>query len=811
MNKLLITLLSLGILLALDNDKITCSHMKSSMKMIENPQYATRNQQDYDVKFYDINLEISPDSETIGGFLTVILYSEIDNLTHVELDLTNSLTVNQVTDSELNSLLYTHNDRILDVSLNNPINADELVEFTINYDGAPEYSDFGSFGFSSAHGEDMIWTLSEPYGSRNWWPCKDTPTDKADSVNITITVPENLLVASNGLLVNTTYQNEKATYYWEEGYPIATYLVSLAIYPYQVFYDWFVYGENDSMRLDYYVYPQHYNQYYDNYMLTKDMISGFSDRFGLYPFIEEKYGHADFVWGGGMEHQTMTSMGGYSQYLISHELGHQWWGDMVTCANFHHIWLNEGFATYSQAMWEELHNGGIDALHDEMSTKQYWGSGTIFVDDTTNVWNIFNGSLSYNKASWVLHMLRHILGDETFFAGLQEYGDQYRFSSAVTEDFTAIMSEVSGRDLAPFINRWIYGEYYPEYVSTPTAIELVNENWKVDVQISQTQDSPIFEMPVDVVIETDTDTYTFVAEVTEQNQLFSFIVDGVPLQVNLDPDHWILRSVDNNEIEFLEILVPYNLTVSQAENGLELNWEWDGNYDDIRGFAIFKELDNLQCEQDEMLSCDGICLPFSYLSWLGDGDCDTEFSAFNCQVYSHNFGDCDGVLEVNFRDENSFIKQIQLRDDFYFAGASPDTNHIVENVTEDCFYVMAFAVSDSVNVAFSEPSDLVCYQEATITDNQIATNFKLFNCHPNPFNPKTVISYSVPVETNGRLTLQIYNITGQPVEELVNSSSTQVAGYHSVVWDAENHPSGIYFAELQIGNSVQTKKLLLLK
>ncbi len=807
MKNLMLIVMLFGILSASDNYKATCSHMKSSMRMIENPQYTTRNQLDFDISFYDINLEIFPDSETISGFVTVLLTSKVENLTHIELDLTNYLTVTQVTDSELNSLQFTHNDRILDVSLNESINSDEFVQFTINYNGPPEYSDFGSFGFSTAYGEDMIWTLSEPYGSRNWWPCKDTPTDKADSVNISITVPENLIVASNGLLVNETNTDGKTTYFWEERYPIATYLISLAIYPYQIFYDWFVYGENDSMRLDYYVYPQHYNQYYDNYMLTKDMLSGFSDRFGLYPFIEEKYGHADFVWGGGMEHQTMTSMGGSSQFLISHELGHQWWGDMVTCANFHHIWLNEGFATYSQAMWEELHNGGIEALHDEMASKQYWGDGTIFVDDTTNVWNIFNGNLSYNKASWVLHMLRHIIGDETFFAGLQEYGDQYRFSSAVTEEFIAVMSEVSGRDLTPFIDRWIYGEYYPEYVSTPTAIQLTDDNWSVDVQISQVQDSPIFEMPVDVVIETDTDTYTFVSEVTEQNQVFSFTVEGLPLQVSLDPDHWILRSVDNNEIEYLELPVPYDLTITPTNDGLELNWEWDGDYDDIIGFAIFQNSDDLECDIG-FIDCYGQCVSFEYLFWLGDGFCDDGYGVcLYSQEFSYDFGDCDLTRISNSKEEITEFNTTTIRDDFWLGGASPDNSYTVLDVEEGCFYVVAFSATNLEDFAFHTPSEVACYSEANIGDESVISDFQLLNCYPNPFNPKTNINYQLPDQNS--VLLGIYNEAGQLVETLINSQLE--AGYHSVTWDGTNFSSGVYFVKLKYSGFTENQKIILLK
>ena len=146
------------------------------------------------------------------------------------------------------------------------------------------------------------------------------------------------------------------------------------------------------------------------YALTVPMIDAFAQGYGEYPFVQEKYGHAEFTWGGGMEHQTISSMGGWSEDLISHELAHQWWGDMITCADFGHIWLNEGFATWSEAYWKEL-SDGVETYRLYMDYASYWGGGTIFVEDPLND-NIFDGNLSYNKGSWVVHMLRGVLGDE---------------------------------------------------------------------------------------------------------------------------------------------------------------------------------------------------------------------------------------------------------------------------------------------------------------------------------------------------------------------------------------------------------------
>lgn len=529
------------------------SHLKCSRGKIDRALRSdyiapTAAQGDYDITFYDIDLKIDPGDSTITGKVGVQGISLISSLNMVELDLSSGLNIESVKNEQGNDLSYTHDSNLLSVTLNNPVSNGNSFNIIIDYDGKPQSSGFGSFGFDEYplnSGVPMIWSLSEPYGARDWWPCKDTPNDKADSVNISLEVPSGLIAASNGTLVDTEVNGDWTTYHWQERYPIATYLVSVAIHPYKFFLDWYKYSPIDSMRLEYYVFPDNYDKVQNNYALTKDMIGALASRFGEYPFIKEKYGHAEFTWGGGMEHQTLSSMGGYSEALIAHELAHQWWGNMVTCANFQHIWLNEGFATYSEALWYEKQYG-VDRLHSDMSNNMYFGQGTIYVEDTTSVWNIFHGGLSYAKASWVLHMLRHVVGDSAFFSGLQEYGDRYRFKSAVTEQFRDVMEEISGMNLDAFFQRWIYGEYYPIY----EIIYNQSDN-NLLVRINQIQDSNIFEMPIDIKATfTDGSESTWVVQNTVRNELFTLpIPDGKAIEnIRLDPDNWILKKI--SEIRF---------------------------------------------------------------------------------------------------------------------------------------------------------------------------------------------------------------------------------------------------------------------
>ncbi len=573
-----------------------CSRLKSYRNLFFNHQPPTRNQQDYDVKYYDIDLDIYETTETITGTVGVLAESLTDNLDMIELDFTFGMTVNSVTGSDGSLLNFSFtNDNLLIIYPDPALNPGELTQFVIQYQGSPEATGFGSFGFDYYNEQPMIWTLSEPYGARDWWPCKDTPTDKADSVDISITVADFLTVASNGLLDSVVSNDGRTTYHWKERYPIATYLISLAIYPYTHFSGEFTYPGGISMPLEYYVFPNHYNTVQQTYAMTPDMISAYSDRFGLYPFINEKYGHAEFVWGGGMEHQTLTSMGGWSQYLISHELAHQWWGDMVTCSNFHHIWLNEGFATYGQAMWYEMRDSSIESLHNEMQGKRYLGSGTIYVTDTTYVGSIFNSSLVYNKASWVMHMLRHITGDSLFFTGLQQYGDMYRFESAVTEQFRDVMQDVSGLDLTAFFERWIYGEYYPIYESNPEYYTSTNGTYFLNITLSQIQTSSLFTMPIDFRVETSTGPVDVQGINDQSPQNYTYILNSMPQTVVIDPDSWILRETINhnitsagmmlsgdlnqdNSLDILDVVAAVNVVLNGSPD-LFLVWIMDLNAD----------------------------------------------------------------------------------------------------------------------------------------------------------------------------------------------------------------------------------------
>ena len=548
--------------------KYLCSHEKSAYRWQAQNSTLNQNQEKIDIKFYELNLDIDFNSSRIRGSVTV--NGVIGNIypDFIELDLYDNMTVDSILQNNI-PILYLHENDMLKIPISDITLDDEnLFSLTIFYQGTPDHCGAGGFKFDEHQNIGHVWTLSEAYCARSWWPCKDDPSDKADSVNIIISVPLEpaYIVASNGLLSSTTINNNKKTYFWKERYPITTYLVSLAIYPYTKWVDQYVSPiSSDTMLIEHYVFPDRYEASYPNYSLTKDMLSFFSELFGEYPFISEKYGHADFTWGGGMEHQTLSSMGSFSQNLMVHELGHSWWGNLITCKTFNDIWLNEGFARYCQALWAE-HMYGREAYFDFMNNHAYYGAGTIYVENPSSNSQIFSAGLSYNKASWVLHMLRHKVGETMFFDILKSYAsnDSLSYNAASTSDFQKVCEDISGLDFEQFFQQWIYGEKYPKY-----ELSWWHEgNGIYNVKIDQVQSNDIFSMPIDLKFSGSAgpmlvDT-TIVIENNNSSQLYEFSGFNFLLEnVMLDPENWILKEATYSVNEIDNIL-PDRVEVEKA-------------------------------------------------------------------------------------------------------------------------------------------------------------------------------------------------------------------------------------------------------
>ncbi len=506
-------------------------------------QNPTANELAMDVVYYDLDIAIDYTSQTVSGTVLARLRVDAASATEVDLDLAAGMNVTAVTQNG-SPVSYVHVDEIITVTLDGTYMQDDLVEIEVAYNGSPPAS-YGSFGFDTHAGETLVWTLSEPFGARAWWPCDDWSDDKADSMDIRVTVPTGQIVASNGTLQSVTPGLDTDTYHWHESYPIASYLVSLAIYPYTVYSDYYHYSPSDSMEIEFYIYPDDYSSTLTMNLLTNDMIEFFAGPYGEYPFLDEKYGHAEFEWGGAMEHQTCSSMGAwaFNEATIAHELGHQWWGDLVTCADFHHIWLNEGFARYSEALWLG-HQYGDAGFWGKMNSTRYYGSGTIHVPDLDDWGRIFNVYLTYNKASWVVHMLRGVLGEQGWIDFLAAYRAEFAYDSATTEGLQAVAETIAGIDLTAFFQQWIYGEYYPTYEYAWETVDNGGQD-ELHLSIDQTQtNTGLFTMPIEIEVALDgggSEVHMIGNSLAHEEYVIA--ISGPATGVTLDPNDWILKRV----------------------------------------------------------------------------------------------------------------------------------------------------------------------------------------------------------------------------------------------------------------------------
>ena len=287
----------------------------------------------YDLNYHRFEWEIDPAVLYVKGAVTSYFEPTADGFDKIHFDFLDNLTVDSVLyhGTQMNHSFITGEILMIDLPAVIPVGIQDSI--SVYYKGVPVGGGFGSFANDTHNGVPALWTLSEPYGAREWWPCKQTLNDKIDSTDIYVTSPAQYRVASNGVLVSELEDNGMKTFHWKHRYPIPAYLVAIAVTNYEQYSEWLDIG-GDSIHILNYVYPESLAAAKVRTERTADIMALFNDLFGMYPFADEKYGHAQFGWGGGMEHQTMSFMGGFSHLLIAHELAHQWFGDKVTCGSW---------------------------------------------------------------------------------------------------------------------------------------------------------------------------------------------------------------------------------------------------------------------------------------------------------------------------------------------------------------------------------------------------------------------------------------------------------------------------------------------
>lgn len=519
------------------------SELKASSKLIN--FQANPNTANYDITYHKLEFTINPNNYFITGKVTTT-FKALSNMTTVTFDLSNQLVVSSVKQGTTN-LVFTQNasDELV-ITLPSTLTTGNFATVEINYSGAPDSGE-QAFVKSTHNGTPIIWTLSEPFGSRDWWPCKQDLNDKADSIDVFITAPSQYVSVSNGIQMGTpTVSGANKITHFKHNYPIPAYLVAIAVTNYQV-YEQTAGTSPNTFPIVNYIYPENYSSAVSQLDETVPIMDLYETLFETYPFHNEKYGHAQFGWGGGMEHTTVSFMGGFSRGLIAHELGHQWFGDKITCGTWKDIWLNEGFATYLAAMVIENFDGIDSFIAEKQDMINYITSspnGNVYLTDSqaTSVNRIFSSRLSYDKGAMVLEMLRFKMGDTMFFQALRNYlaDSNLAYKYAVTTDLITHLEAVYGQSLTEFFNDWIYNQGYPTY-------NITAQNWgtgQARFVINQTQSDAsvsFFEMPVPIrIYSSNGSSYDLVLENTFNGQ--EFIVN-VPFQIanlEFDPEKHII-------------------------------------------------------------------------------------------------------------------------------------------------------------------------------------------------------------------------------------------------------------------------------
>lgn len=527
----------------------------------------------YDVIHQFLDIEVDPAVQYIKGVVHTTFAHE-SMLEEMQMNMNHSLSIDSIL-WEGRALEYQLEDpHMIRIFFDSILEPGILRTVSVYYQGAPEISGFGSFIKSTHNSVPVLWTLSEPYGAKDWWPCKQGLEDKIDSLDVRVRVPAGNKVASNGLLVEVVDDGAFSRYHWKHRYPIVTYLVAIAVTNYVEFKDT-VHLSSGPLEILNYVYPEDLGRYREESKTTIPIFHVLDSLIGPYPFPSEKYGHAQFSWPGGMEHQTMSFMGNFSFELIAHELVHQWFGNMVTCASWQDIFINEGFATYLSGVcienlleaqwwdrWKTIRKDIVFAQPD----------GSVFVNDTTTVPSIFNNRLVYTKGSYLLHMLRWILGDEAFFSVLRAYlnDPELQYGFAGMDQFIFHAEQEYGQPMDWFFEPWYYGEGHPVYQFD--LIEKMDGVQASIVQIGSAPQTPFFRMPLPFLLRFQDKDSSIVVwnEFREEEVFISIPPEKVLIDIVFDPTHWILGQVDRlsstkeDNVKAIEIQVRPNPVSSEV-------------------------------------------------------------------------------------------------------------------------------------------------------------------------------------------------------------------------------------------------------
>lgn len=543
------------------------AEMKSASTLInfrENP-----NTQNYNLTYHKLEFTVNPSVDYISGVVTSTL-TALSDLNTITFDMTNELTVNSVTKNGTLMAFTQNANNELVVTMPTTQTAGTVITLVITYAGVPANSGFDSFMTDTHNGSPILWTLSEPYGAKDWWPCKQDLNDKIDDIDVYITAPSQYVSVSNGLEQSAVINGANKTTHFHHSYPIPAYLIAIAVSNYQIYNQQGGLGTAESpfFPIVNYMFPETAAANQASLAPTPTIINFFETLFGPYPFRNEKYGHCQFGWGGGMEHTTVSFMtangsGGYSRSLIAHEMGHQWFGDKVTCGTWKDIWLNEGITEYTSGLVVENLDGANSFTswkNGKIANITSQPGGNLYLTDSqlTNVNRIFSSRLSYDKGSMVTNMIRFKMGDVNFFQALRNYLNDpaLAYGYALTAEFQAHLEAVSGINFTEFFNDWVYKQGYPIYTITVQNVAVGQAKIIIDQSQSHTS-VDFFEMPVPVrLLGAGGQTQDVLLDNTFSGEEFTVAVPFTVTSALFDPNKNIISANNNitlgDEIYVLE-------------------------------------------------------------------------------------------------------------------------------------------------------------------------------------------------------------------------------------------------------------------
>src|ERR1035437_3211895 len=736
-----------------------CSQKKMNSPFQLSENLGTTGVHSFDMLDYNLNLDI------YNCFLTPYpsSYKGIEILTLLADSSINSINVNAVNTSlqidsvRLSGAGFTHANNVLTINLDRTYAPGETLFVKIFY----QHKNIADGAFYVQNG--MVFTDCEPEGARKWFPSWDKPSDKA-TMSLKVITPGSGKLGSNGRLADSVKSNDTIYYNWISRDPVATYLMVISAkvnYNLDIKYWHKISNPQDSIPFRFY-----WNTGESGLANIETKVLQMCDRYstlwGEHAF--EKNGFAtlntQFLY-GGMENQTLTSLcpNCWDENLVSHEFAHQWFGDMITCATWADIMLNEGFATFCEAIWYETTGGYSsykNSINDDASYYLTHNPGLAISNpdwavNTPNVNTLFNTAMTYDKGACVLHQLRYLMGDSLFFIGMHNYGtSNLRYKSATIGDYAAIMSAAYGQDLSWFFNEWVFQPNHPIYANNYYISQQGTNKWEVGFQAIQTQTNTVFfQMTLQIAINYTSgpaDTLRFFNNVN--NQLFTFNVTRQPLSVVFDPqNNIVLKNATLTQVAPM----PVELTSFSADvkEGLViLKWKTATEINN-RGFVIerAKVSENIDAINPN-------------------------------QILFETIGFVNGNGSSITTKDYSFIDHISSFGKYVYRLKQDDFNG-------------SYTYSSNVQVvAGAKP-----------------LSFTLNQNYPNPFNPSTTIRFEVP--KNSRIKLTVYNMLGEAVKVLSDAFFEE--GVYEKTFDARELASGVYIYELKSDDVLLKQKIVLQK